>query len=77
MCLAVPAKIVELDKVMAKVEVGGLTREASMMLLPEATIGDYVLVHAGFAISLVDEDEALKTIRLFDDMTDGRASGNS
>ena len=77
MCLAVPAKIIELDNHMAKVEVGGLSRDASMMLLPDAVIGDYVLIHAGFAISLVDEDEALETIRLFDDMTDGLASGNS
>ncbi len=71
MCLAVPAKIIELDNQMATVEVGGLTREASTVLLPDAGIGDYVLIHAGFAISVVDEGAARETIRLFDEMTDG------
>lgn len=69
MCLAVPAKIIGIENHMATVEVGGLTREASTVMLPDADIGDYVLIHAGFAISLVDKDAALETIRLFDEMT--------
>lgn len=81
MCLAVPAKIVELDQNRAKVEVGGITREASTALLPQAAIGDYVLVHAGFAITLVDEQEALGTLALFDEMaaaqdTEGLPAGS-
>jgi hydrogenase expression/formation protein HypC len=68
MCLAVPARITKIDDQMATVEVGGITRDASTVLLPDAGVGDYVLIHAGFAISLVDEDEALETIRLFDEM---------
>lgn len=71
MCLAVPAKIIELDNQMARVEVGGLTRDASMVLLPDAVVGDFVLIHAGFAISVVDEEAAMETIRLFEQMTGG------
>lgn len=74
MCLAVPAKIIELENQMAMIEVGGLTRKASTVLLPDAVIGDYVLIHAGFAISVVDEEAALETIRLFDEMTGGGAA---
>jgi hydrogenase expression/formation protein HypC len=68
MCLAVPARITKIDDQMATVEVGGITRDASTVLLPDAGVGDYVLIHAGFSISLVDEDEALETIRLFYEM---------
>ena len=58
MCLAVPAKIVNIDDQRASVEVNGVRRAASLMLLPEAGIGDYVLVHAGFAMQIVEADEA-------------------
>lgn len=76
MCLAVPAKIIDLNNQMARVEVGGLTRDASTMLLPDAGVGDYVLIHAGFAISIVDEEAALETIRLFDEMTSNSETGD-
>lgn len=62
MCLAVPSKIVEISDSVAKVEVDGVVREASLMLLDDAGLGDYVIVHAGFAISKVDEEAALQTI---------------
>lgn len=62
MCLAVPSKIVEIKDSVAKVEVDGVVREASLMLLEDAKLGDYVIVHAGFAISKVDEAAALQTI---------------
>ncbi|GBE58430.1 hydrogenase isoenzymes formation protein HypC [bacterium BMS3Abin01] len=75
MCLAVPAKITEMENQIATVQVGGLSRQASTVLLPDAAVGDYVLIHAGFAISLIDEEQALETIRLFDEMTGGMASG--
>lgn len=68
MCLAVPAKIIAIDDKMATVEIGGSRREASMVLLPDAAKGDYVLLHAGFAISLIDEAEALETLKLFRSM---------
>ena len=50
---------------MAKVELGGVLREVSLMLTPEARVGDYVLVHTGFAISVLNEDEAQETLALF------------
>jgi hydrogenase expression/formation protein HypC len=68
MCLAVPGKIVELVQgsgvAMARLDYGGVTREACMEYLPEAKVGDYVLVHVGFAISMVDEEEAARTLAL-------------
>lgn len=68
MCLAVPAKIVDRIDMMATVEVSGVTRQVSLMLLPEAKVGDYVLIHAGFAIQTVDEEEAKRTLELFEEM---------
>ncbi len=57
MCLAFPAKIVAIKDSLATVEKSGVKRDASLMLLPDAKIGDYVLIHAGFAMQIVDEDE--------------------
>lgn len=57
MCLAFPAKVLEIDGDLATVERLGVKRSASLMLLPEAKVGDYVLVHAGFAMQVVDEQE--------------------
>ncbi len=65
MCLAIPAKITAINGDMATIDMGGVSREASLMLLPEAGLGDYVLVHAGFAIQAIDEEEAQATLRLF------------
>ncbi|MCL6093463.1 MAG: HypC/HybG/HupF family hydrogenase formation chaperone [Thermoleophilia bacterium] len=75
MCLAVPAKIIELDNQTAVVEIGGLRKQASLVLLPEASLGDYVLLHAGFAISRLDEAEAMKTLALFDELSDSLEAG--
>jgi hydrogenase expression/formation protein HypC len=63
MCLAVPSKIIEINGTTARVDVDGVVRETSIMLLEDAKIGDYVIVHAGFAISKVDEEAALKTLQ--------------
>ena len=57
MCLAFPAKIISIKDSLATVERAGVKRDASLMLLPNAKIGDYVLIHAGFAIQVVDEEE--------------------
>lgn len=57
MCLAVSAKIVSIEDALATVEIRGVRRSASLMLLPEAKVGDYVLVHAGFAMQVVSEEE--------------------
>ena len=66
MCLAVPGKILSIDDAaglrQARVQFGGITRTASLELVPEAQIGDYVLVHVGFAISRIDEQEAQQTL---------------
>lgn len=69
MCLAIPGKIVEIVDVenrIAKVEVGGVRRNINIGMLPEndTNIGDYVLIHVGFAMSKVDEHEAEETLRL-------------
>ena len=66
MCLAIPAKVTSIDGLMAQVEMAGVTRETSIMMLPDTKIGDYVLIHAGFAIQRLDEEDALETLRLFD-----------
>ena len=72
MCLAIPGKISALhDNLgvpMAKVNFGGITREACLSYIPDAKIGDYVLVHVGFAISKVDEEEATRTYQYLADM---------
>jgi hydrogenase expression/formation protein HypC len=74
MCLAVPGRIVTIDGADATVDFGGVTRDADLTLLPESKVGDYVLVHAGFAIQLIDEGEALETLELFRELA--RAIGD-
>ncbi|MGC1781022.1 MAG: HypC/HybG/HupF family hydrogenase formation chaperone [Acidobacteriaceae bacterium] len=65
MCLAIPGKVLEAfdqrGMRMAKVQFGGIVREACLEYVPETRVGDYVLVHVGFAISRVDEEEAART----------------
>jgi hydrogenase expression/formation protein HypC len=72
MCLAIPGKIVEFHENqgvrMSKVDFGGITREACLEYVPDAKLGDYVLVHVGFAISKVDEAEAARTYRYLEEM---------
>jgi hydrogenase expression/formation protein HypC len=67
MCLALPAQIVALDPVtnMATASVGNVKVEVSLALVDDVTLGDYVLVHVGYALNKIDEDEALKTLALF------------
>jgi len=64
MCLAVPMQVKSLRGKEATVEVGGITRKVSLVLAPEAKQGDYVLVHTGYAISVIDEEEAQETLEL-------------
>ena len=70
MCLAVPAKVLELrDDNMALVDISGTQREVSMMVLDgDAAPGDYVLIHVGYAIEKIDEEEAQRTLELFDEI---------
>jgi len=64
MCLAIPMRIARIDGPVAEVEVEGVRRRARLDLLPSAGVGDYVLIHAGLAIAIVDEDEARETLAL-------------
>lgn len=64
MCLAIPAKVTKIDGDMATIKVGGVTRSASLMLVTDVVLGDYVIVHAGFAIHRVDPEEAQESLRL-------------
>ncbi len=66
MCLAIPSKIMSIDDGIAEVDVAGITRKASLQLAPDAKIGDYVLLHAGFAIQVLDENEALESLKLWE-----------
>jgi hydrogenase expression/formation protein HypC len=72
MCLAIPGKVVEFHENdgirMSKVDFGGITREACLEYLPEVALGDYVLVHVGFAISKVDAEEAARTYKYLEEM---------
>ena len=69
MCVAIPAKIISKDDLMATIEVYGARRQVNLMLLPEeAEVGDYVLVHAGLAIQKIDEEAGQESLKLFDEV---------
>ena len=69
MCLAVPARVVTIDDdQMATVELAGVSRQVSLDLVPETRVGDYVIVHVGFAIQRLDEAEAQATLSLLDEL---------
>ena len=75
MCLGVPGEILEIQPdaigmAMARVSFGGIVKDICMAYVPEAQVGDYVLVHVGFAISQIDEAEALRTLELLESMED-------
>lgn len=79
MCLAVPAKVIKRKDMMASVEVEGVCRDVSLMLLPEAKEGDYILMHAGFAIQVIDEEEARITTEMLKEVfgvDDAESAGN-
>lgn len=64
MCLAIPSQITKIENEMATIDVDGVQREASLLLLADAQVGDYVIVHAGFAIQKLDEAAAKETLNL-------------
>lgn len=68
MCLAVPVQVVSIQGNEAEVEIGGVKRRVSIMLTPEVKVGDYVLLHTGYAISVIDEVEAQETLKLFEEI---------
>lgn len=73
MCLAIPMVLVERNEFGGVAEIDGVRREISVIYVPEAKVGDYVLVHAGFAIGQIDEDEASKTLELLREYSDAMA----
>ncbi|MEO0080861.1 MAG: HypC/HybG/HupF family hydrogenase formation chaperone [candidate division WOR-3 bacterium] len=68
MCLAIPVRITELRGDMAVGEVGGIEREISVLMTPDVRVGDYVIVHAGFALQIVDQEEAKENLRILSEM---------
>jgi len=72
MCLAIPGKVSQIDVQdgfrSGRVQFGGITRQACLDFVPEANVGDYVMIHVGFAISVVDKDEAERTYALLESM---------
>ena len=72
MCLAIPGKVLEIDDSgeprMGKASFGGIQKRVCLAWIPDVKIGDYVIVHVGFAISKMDEGEAMKTLKLFEEI---------
>jgi hydrogenase expression/formation protein HypC len=68
MCLAIPVRIVSVDGEAAETEIAGVRRRVSIAFTPEAKVGDYVLLHTGYAIGVVDEAEAEETLKLLEEI---------
>ena len=68
MCLAIPAQVISIHNHEAEVEIGGTSYRASIWLTPEVQVGDYVLLHTGYAISIIDEEEARETLSMLREM---------
>ncbi|MBN1680005.1 MAG: HypC/HybG/HupF family hydrogenase formation chaperone [Anaerolineae bacterium] len=70
MCLGIPGKVVDIYEQnglkMGKIDFGGIVKEACLAYVPDVTIGDYTIIHVGFALNIIDEAEAQKTLELFD-----------
>ena len=70
MCLAVPALIKSIEGKETEADIGGITRRVSLWLTPEARVGDYVLLHTGYAINIIDQEEAEETLRLLEEIAE-------
>jgi hydrogenase expression/formation protein HypC len=79
MCLAIPGKVLQIERgttpLMGDVSFGGIKKKVCLEWLPEVTVGQYVIVHVGFAISTVDEKEALETLELFREIDEASDEG--
>ena len=64
MCLAIPSKLVKIENNMGTIDVEGVKRETSLLLIEDVKVGDYVIVHAGFAIRKIDESEAMESLKI-------------
>lgn len=70
MCLGIPGKIIKIEDNKGIIEIGNVKREAFIHFVPEAKVGDYVLMHAGCAIQVLDEEEALKTLEILRELSE-------
>ncbi|HPF00893.1 Hydrogenase maturation factor HypC [anaerobic digester metagenome] len=70
MCLSIPSKVISINGDMAIVSVGGTEYEASLQLLTDVKVGDYILLHTGFAIQKISEEEAIETLKVFEEFDD-------
>jgi hydrogenase expression/formation protein HypC len=68
MCLAIPVKVAKIKGTLAEVDMGGVRRQADIRLLKNVKVGDYVLIHAGFAIEKIDESRAHETLKILKDI---------
>ncbi|MDD5094455.1 MAG: HypC/HybG/HupF family hydrogenase formation chaperone [Dehalococcoidia bacterium] len=68
MCLAIPALIQSIEGTIAQADIGGISRPVSILLTPDVNVGDYVLIHTGYAISVLDQEEAHETLKLLEEM---------
>ncbi|AEM77653.1 hydrogenase expression/formation protein HypC [Thermoanaerobacter thermohydrosulfuricus] len=68
MCIAVPSKVIKIEGKVAETELGGVIRKVSIEMVPEVKVGDYVMVHAGLAISIVDKEEAEMERELWEEL---------
>ena len=68
MCLAVPVKVISINGEEAEIDAGGMRRVVSIALTPEVRVGQYVLLHTGYAINVLDEDEARETLKLLEEL---------
>jgi hydrogenase expression/formation protein HypC len=68
MCIGIPAKVIEISGTSGKVDYQGVQRETSFLMLPEVKVGDYVILHAGFAIKKLSAEDAEETLRLIEEM---------
>ncbi|HUJ90193.1 MAG TPA: HypC/HybG/HupF family hydrogenase formation chaperone [Syntrophorhabdales bacterium] len=73
MCLAVPALITKIEETMAEADLGGVATRVSVLFTPEAKVGDYVVMHAGYALSVLDTEEAEETLRLLQQIAEADA----
>jgi len=72
MCLSIPAQVMSIDGDMADVSVGGAVFKAGLHMVKNAKVGDYILLHAGFAIQIISEQEALETLELYREMNESQ-----
>lgn len=76
MCLAIPVLIKSIEDSEAEVEIGGIARRISLELTPEARVGDYAIVHTGYAINILDQEEARETLKLLEEIAAAAKEGS-